>query len=453
MAAKRITAAEPTALSAREAAWRIAEGALTSAELVAACLERIAAEEERIEAWEFLDRDKAMAEAEERDRRRRRGLPLGALHGVPVGIKDIIDVKGMPTGNGTPVDAGWRPFADATVTRRLRAAGAVILGKTVTTELAYYQPGRTRNPHDPARTPGGSSSGSAAAVAAGMVPLALGSQTNGSVIRPASFCGVVGFKPSFGAVPRTGVLTIAPSLDHVGLFARTIEDAALAELLMGPDGRDADALESPGPLTATALARPPVTPALALVRTPFWEHADATTRAAFAELGEALGAQSDEVELPEVFARGAGWLDSVMAAEMARHLGHYVDRAPEQTSERLRERVAGGRALKATDYLAARDMRRVLRDTLGPVFDRFDAVVTPAAPGEAPEGPARGTGDPVFCSLWTFCGLPAISLPLMAGPNGLPVGVQLVGPHGQDARLLRTARWLVHTLSGEAADE
>ncbi|MFC3284587.1 amidase [Litchfieldella rifensis] len=448
MGVKRIMAAESAKLTAREAARRIAEGALTSADLVAACLECIAAEEERVQAWEFLDRDKAMAEAEERDRRRQRGWPLGPLHGVPVAIKDIVDVKGMPTGNGTPIDAGKRPFVDAAVIRRLRAAGAVILGKTVTTEFAYYHPGKTRNPHDAGRTPGGSSSGSAAAVAAGMVPLALGSQTNGSVIRPASFCGVVGFKPSFGAVPRTGMLTLAPSLDQVGVFARTIEDVALAELLMGPDGQDVDALESPGPLSGTALAEPPVTPALAFVKTPFWERADAETQAAFSELGEALGEQVDEVELPEIFVRGAGWLEGVMAAEMARNLGHYADRAPHETSEKFRGLVADGRAMKAPDYLAARDMRRVLRDALGPIFDRFDVIVTPAAPGEAPEG-LESTGDPTFCSLWTFCGLPAISLPLMTGPNGMPLGVQLVGQYGQDARLLRTARWLVRTLSGE----
>ncbi|TFH88595.1 amidase [Billgrantia azerbaijanica] len=449
MGAKRNPARELAALTAREAARRIAEGALTSAELVAACLDNIAAQEETVQAWAFLDRDKAMIEAKERDRRRQRGLPLGPLHGVPVGVKDIIDVKGMPTGNGTPLDEGRRPFADATVIRRLRAAGAVILGKTVTTELAYYHPGKTRNPHDPTRTPGGSSSGSAAAVAAGMVPLALGTQTNGSVIRPASYCGVVGFKPTFGSVPRSGVLTLAPSLDQLGLFARSIEDAALAELLMGEDGADLDVRESPGPLTATALAEPPVTPALAVVKTPFWERADAATRDAFGELAAALGEAAAEVELPEVFGRGVGWLGGVMAAEMARNLGHYVDRAPAQVSEKLRELISDGRAMKAPDYLAARDMRQVLRESLGPLFQRFDVIVTPAATGEAPVG-LESTGDPVFCTLWTFCGLPTLSVPLLTGPNGLPVGVQLVAPPGQDARLLRTARWLVHTLSQEA---
>jgi Asp-tRNA(Asn)/Glu-tRNA(Gln) amidotransferase A subunit family amidase len=435
-------------LPALQAAQRVASGDVSAAELTAACLERIDAEESRVQAWAFLDRGKAMAQAEACDRRRAAGLPLGPLHGLPVAVKDIIDTEGMPTENGTVLDAGRMPAADATVVRRLKTAGAVVLGKTVTTEFAYYHPGKTRNPHDPTRTPGGSSSGSAAAVATGMAPFALGSQTNGSVIRPASFCGVVGYKPSFGAIPRTGVLALCASLDHVGVFARTIEDVALAEVLMGPDGLDPDAGAGPGPLMATALSEPPLTPSLALVQTPYWDRAAPETQAAFTELAEALGDDIDAIELPEAFAGGAGWLGAIMAAEMTRNLGHYVDRGGDKVSAKTRALIAEGRKLSAPDYLAARDMRAVLRSALDPVFARFDAIVTPAAPGEAPEG-LDATGDPIFCSLWTFCGLPAISLPLLTGPNGLPVGVQLVGPHGGDARLLRTARWLVRTLSGE----
>ena len=441
----------PADLSAIAAARAIAAGELTSARLVSACLERIAAEEERVQAWAFLDGDRAFAQARACDQRRAGGLPLGPLNGVPVGIKDIIDTADMPTENGSVLDAGRRPRADATVVRRLKNAGAVILGKTVTTEFAYYHPGRTRNPHDPAHTPGGSSSGSAAAVAAGMVALALGSQTNGSVIRPASFCGIVGYKPSFGAIARTGVLTLAPSLDHVGVFARTIEDAALAEVLMGPDGVDGDARLNFGPLMATMTSTPPVTPSLALVKTPVWDRALPETHAAFAELAEALGEAADEVELPDEFAGATGWLGAVMAAEMSRNLGHYVDRGGDRVSARIAELVADGRKLPAPAYLAARDMRGVLRGGLDAIFGRFDALITPAATGEAPEG-LDSTGDPVFCSLWTFCGLPAISLPLLSGPKGLPLGVQLVGPHGDDARLLRTARWLAAFVNGAGSD-
>ncbi|PWG62397.1 amidase [Spiribacter halobius] len=448
--AERIQPADPVTLTAREAARRIGSGALSSRALVEACLERIAREDESLRAWKFVDPEKALAEADERDQRRKRGLPLGSLHGVPVGIKDIIDVQGMPTTNGTAVDEGRRPEADATLVRRLRQAGAVILGKTVTTELAYYQPADTRNPHDPERTPGGSSSGSAAAVAAHMVPLAVGTQTHGSVIRPAAFCGVVGFKPTYGAIPRTGVLRLAPTLDQVGVFARSIEDAALAEVVMGADGSDTDVREYPGPLTGTTLSEPPVAPDLAFTGSPAWDRAEEGTEAAFDELREALGDRIEAMEMPEVFARARGWLDAVMRAEMARNVGHYVDRYPDQMSDKLRELVEEGRGIRAPDYLAARDMSTVLHEGLRPIFHRFDAIVTPAVPGEAPVG-LDTTGDPAFCSLWTFCGLPCLSLPLLTGPNGLPLGVQLVGQRGQDARLLRTARWLVRQLTeGEA---
>ncbi len=423
MAVEGQVTGDPADLSARDAARAVATGELRATELVEACLKRVDERDADIEAWAFLDRDKAMAEAEERDRRRQAGMPLGPLHGVPVAVKDIIDTRTMPTENGTPLDAGRRPREDAAVVRRLRNAGAVILGKTVTTEFAYFHPGKTHNPHDPGRTPGGSSSGSAAAVATGMVPLALGSQTNGSVIRPASFCGVFGFKPSFGAIQRTGVLKLSATLDHMGVFARSVEDAALAELLMGPDGADADAGLSPGPLTATMRAEPPLTPVLAFVGTPYWERAEPATQEAFAELRDALGDSIDEVDLPAPFDRAAGWHRGVMAAEMARNLGHYIERGGDRNSEAIREFVAEGRALAATDYLGARDMAGVLRTGLDAIFDRFDAIVTPAAPGEAPEG-LGATGDPIFNGLWTFLGVPTITLPLLVGPNELPVAAR-----------------------------
>ena len=439
--AERMAIGEPADLSASEAVEFMAQGALSAQGLAEACLARIDSADARIGAWAQVDPHRAVLEARERDRRRADGLPLPALHGVPVGLKDIIDVRGLNTENGTPLDAGNRPSEDAGLVRRLRDAGAVIIGKTVTAELAYFHPGATRNPHDPERTPGGSSSGSAAAVAAGMVPFAVGTQTNGSVIRPASFCGVVGYKPSFGAVPRSGILRAAPSLDQVGFFARTVEDAALAGDLMGPDGDDADCHLNPGPLRTTALSEPPLPPDLAMIETPFWERTGVDTREGFAALLEVLGDHGTAAELPEVFGRGAGWLATVMAAEMARNLGHYLDRDPGQVSAAFKALIEQGRSIQAVDYLAARDMQAVMREALEPLFERFDAILTPAAPGEAPRDPDT-TGDPIFCTLWTFCGLPAVTLPLLTGENGLPIGVQLVGPYGQDARLLRTARWL-----------
>src|SRR5262245_35271294 len=260
-------------LSATESARRIREGLLTSEELVGACLERIRALEPKVQAWTFLDEAHALSQASAADERRRSGEAVGPLHGVPVGLKDIIDTADMPTENGCALHKGRAPRSDAAVVRMLRAAGAVVLGKTVTTECAYFSPGKTRNPHDLERTPGGSSRGPAAAVAAAMVPLALGSQTNGSVIRPAAFCGVYGFKPTHGLIPRTGVLQLSRTLDHVGLFARSIEDLALlAEQVAGYDEGDPDTrLRARVPFQATAAEAPPIEPGLAFIKTPHWD--------------------------------------------------------------------------------------------------------------------------------------------------------------------------------------
>src|SRR3954463_9336142 len=265
----------PAALSAAEASRRMREGLLTAEELVQSCLERIRQLEPAVQAWHFLDEAHALEQAKAADERRRSGQPGGTLNGIPVGIKDIIDTADMPTENGTLLHHGRTPRQDAAVVRQLRAAGAVIMGKTVTTECAYFTPGKTRNPHNPEHTPGGSSSGSAAAVAAAMVPLALGSQTAGSVIRPAAFCGVYGFKPTHGLIPRTGVLQLSRTLDHIGLFARSIEDIALVtEELVGYHEGDPDtAPRARIPFRAIAAEAPPIEPMFAFIKTPHWEKA------------------------------------------------------------------------------------------------------------------------------------------------------------------------------------
>src|SRR5438132_6956096 len=263
----------PAQLTASEAARRMRDGVLTSEELVQGCLECIRALEPTVQAWQFLDEEHALAQARAADERRRSGEPVGALNGIPVGLKDIIDTADMPTENGTVLHKGRTPRSDAAVVAKLRAAGAVIMGKTVTTECAYFTPGKTRNPHNSEHTPGGSSSGSAAAVAAHMVPLALGSQTAGSVIRPAAFCGVVGFKPTHGLISRHGVLTLSRTLDHVGLFARSLEDLALLpEALVGWEERDPDTRPRARiPFVEVAAREPPLTPMFAFVKTPHWE--------------------------------------------------------------------------------------------------------------------------------------------------------------------------------------
>jgi Asp-tRNA(Asn)/Glu-tRNA(Gln) amidotransferase A subunit family amidase len=436
-------------LSAADAAREIAEGRLTSEELVQACLERIRALEPKVQAWTFLDEEHALAQARAADERKRSGEPIGPLHGVPVGVKDIFDTADMPTENGTVLHKGRTPREDAAAVRSLRAAGAVILGKTVTTECAYFSPGKTRNPHDPEHTPGGSSSGSAAAVAAGMVPLALGSQTAGSTIRPASFCGVYGFKPTHGLIPRSGVLQLSRTLDHVGLFARTIEDIALlAEQLAGWDEKDPDTRpRARVPFQALAAEEPPIPPVLAFIKTPHWERTDADTREAFGELVEALGERVEEVELFPSALAAWDWQRTIMAAEMAANLEREWRAGKDRLSPQLRELIERGREVRAVDYQRAMGAIAPAVESLDELFmERYDAILTPAALGTAPRGLAS-TGDPVFCTPWTLLGMPALSVPLMQGANRLPLGAQLVGRRGFDARLMRTARWLVAKLA------
>src|SRR5258706_5190378 len=436
-------------LSAAEAARRNREGVLTSEELVGACLERIRQVEPTVQAWTFLDEDLALAQARAADDHKRSGQAIGELHGVPVGLKDIIDTGDMPTENGCALHKGRARRTEAAVVAMLRAAGAVILGKTVTTECAYFSPGKTRNPHNPEHTPGGSSSGSAAAVAASMVPLALGSQTAGSTIRPAAFCGVYAFKPTHGLVPRTGILQLSRTLDHVGLFARTLEDVALlAEAVAGYHEGDADSRPRARIAFRETLAEePPIPPMLAFVKTPHWDRADADTKEALAELVETLGDRVEEVD-PFVVAGSEpwAWQKTIMEAEMAANFEREWTSGRDKLSEQLRSLIARGREVRAVDY------QRALKDTAAQVesFDelfteRYDAILTPAAPGTAPKGTA--TGGPGFNALWTLCGMPAVTLPLMKGANGLPLGVQLVGRKNFDARLLRTARWLVSRIS------
>jgi Asp-tRNA(Asn)/Glu-tRNA(Gln) amidotransferase A subunit family amidase len=431
---------------ALEAARAIASGAISAEQLVQACLARIRAVEPAVQAWHYLDEAHALAQARARDEERAAGHPIGPLHGVPVGIKDIIDTTDMPTEDGSALHAGRTPDRDATVVALLRGAGAVILGKTVTTEFATYTPGKTRNPHDPARTPGGSSSGSAAAVAAGMVPLALGTQTNGSVIRPASYCGVWGFKPSKGLIPRHGILKLSGTLDTVGVFARSLEDTALiTEQIVGHDERDPDTRPRARPPLLDAVgSEPPLPPRLAFVKTAAWPRADASTHEAFAELVQTLGTDCETIELPDTLDAAADWLRTIMEAEMAANLDAEWERGRSALSPALAAQLERGRALTALQYQQA--CARVAHIVAGfeETFARFDALVTPSTTGTAP--PLASTGDPAFCSLWSLAGMPALNLPLMHGADGAPLGIQLVGERGRDAQLLRTAHWLQRRL-------
>ncbi len=434
----------PAQMSALRAAEAIREGELTSEELVEACLARIEEQEEQIGAWEHLDKEFALTQAREADLARGEGKALGPFHGVPVGIKDIIDTAALPTENGSPLHAGRRPTEDAAVVSLLKSAGAVIMGKTVTTEFAVYAPGKTKNPHDPNRTPGGSSSGSAAPVASCMVPVAVGSQTNGSVIRPASYCGVCGFKPTFGSISRYGMLPQSRPIDHVGLFGRSVEDLAfLGDQLMVFDARDPDMRHRAAPrLREIAASEPPVTPRFAFVKTPVWDQADEDAQAAFEELAAHLGEEIvEEVELPEPFNNAIEWHQIILESNLARNFEMEYVRGKDKISDLLCKMIERGQKYLAVDYTRAVERVPVLNGLLGEMFERFDALLTPPAPGQAPLG-LGATGNPIFCTIWTLCGTPAVTLPLMKGADGMPLGVQLVGPKGDDARLLRTAKWL-----------
>jgi amidase len=423
----------PSRLGAAEIAAAIRAGRLTAEAATRACLERIADREPEIGAWEWLDPDAALAEARARDAR----PSLGALHGVPVGVKDLMDTADMPTAYGSEIWAGHRPARDAACVAALRAAGAVVLGKTVTTEFAAFAPARTRNPRGAAHTPGGSSSGSSAAVAADMIPLALGTQTVGSIIRPAAFCGVVGFKASRGRLPLDGVKPLAAAFDSLGCFARSVADCALWFAAVSG--------EAPTP-------PPERPPRIGLVRTPWWDAAAPETRetveAAAARLADA-GAEVTEPALPVGFDRLAAVQDVLVRAGAAEALAteHRAHRA--RLSAGLRTLLDEGAALPPARVAAARAETETARAAMADLFAEVDAVLAPAATGEAPEG-LGATGDPLFNRAWTLLGGPCVAIPAGRGPRGLPVAVQLAGAPGADGRLLAHALRVAEALGAAA---
>lgn len=429
-----MSAVPPSRLTAGEIARRVASGDLTAEAVTRDCLARIAAREETVHAWASLDPEGALRQARALDRN-----PVkGPLAGVPIGVKDIIDTADLPTEMGSPIYRGHRPVADAACVAQVRAAGAVILGKTVTAEFAGMTPGATTNPHDPTHTPGGSSSGSGAAVADFMVPAAFGTQTGGSVLRPAAYCGTVGYKPSFGTVNRAGVKPAAESLDTVGLLTRSIEDAELIATVL--TGRPA----APTPL----LAMPP---RIGLCRTPLWPIAEAATRDAVeqaaARLAEA-GAAVSEVTLPEDFAALSEAREVINCYERARVMAYEWQHHRDLISERLGAAIERGFATPADAHVAALRRAEGCRAKLGTVFAAVDVLLAPCVLGEAPAGLAT-TGDHRFQGLWTLLHVPTMTLPTHRGPQGLPVGIQLVAPLYADARLFAVARWIWRRLGGE----
>jgi Asp-tRNA(Asn)/Glu-tRNA(Gln) amidotransferase A subunit family amidase len=398
-----------------------------------ACLDRIGERDEAVHAFCHVDADAALAQARMLDA----GPWRGPLHGLPLGVKDLFDTADLPTTYGSDVYAGHRPAADAATVALCREAGAVLAGKTVSTEFAYFHPGPTRNPRGLAHTPGGSSSGSAAAVADGMVPLALGTQTAGSIIRPAAYCGVVGYKPSAGRVPRAGVKSLSESLDTVGGFGRSVQDVALLGAVLSGDSRLMQ------PLAADA-------PRIGLCPTPDWPAADADVQAAWDRAVRSLGPQAALLEdaawpasLPDLVALQK----AVMAFEMARSLSHERVQHRARLSDRLVALLDEGMAISGEAHGANCAAAAMARQQAETWFDRYDLLLAPSAAGEAPAG-IDATGDPLFCRGWTLLGLPCVHLPFAQGRHGLPVGLQVVGRAGDDHRLLAAAHWCLERLAG-----
>ena len=429
-------------LSAVEMVQSLKKGEITSEELVKSYIEQIKKKEKEVEAWEFFDQELVLKQAKKLDELHQSGKH-GDLHGIPVGIKDIFDTEDMPTIDGTEIHKKNPSWNDCTVVSKLKQAGAIIMGKTVTAELAYYSPGKTKNPHDTTRTPGGSSSGSAAAVASHMVPLAVGSQTNGSVIRPASYCGVVGYKPTKGLISRHLVLQISRALDQVGVFANSIEDAALiSEQLIGHDKQDPDTSLNPRPkLLAASKEKPPAEPVLAHIKLPFMNELEEDVKEGFKEIKDELKGKVDEIELPKGFAAIPDWHKIIMESDMARSFSEEYKKSKNKLSDKIIEAIERGMKYTSVEYNNALAKVDVANAYFNQFFHDYDAILTPSACGEAPKG-LKSTGNPIFCTIWTYCGMPCISLPLLQGKNGLPVGVQLVSSLFDDERLFRNASWL-----------
>ncbi|RMX04278.1 amidase [Corticibacter populi] len=430
--------------SARDLITRLQRRELPVQSVVQACIERIEAAEPGILAWQHFDAAQALAQARALDAGATRGSRHG-LHGLPIGVKDLMDTSDMPTTYGSPIYAGYRPAVDAACVAMARSAGAVIMGKTVTTEFATFQPGPTRNPRAPLsvpRTPGGSSSGSAAAVAAGMVPVAFGTQTAGSIIRPAAYCGVVGYKPTHGTLPLAGIKPLSPSLDTVGALARSVDDAAF---FVGTLARLPLPSLAPLPQGRPSVARLRV----ALCHTPYWDRATGDTRQALATAARLLehhGARLTDLSLPAHFsALNTAQID-IMAYEAAAAFAPERRTAADRFSSAFAAVLAQGQSIDGEHYFGARIEAHRARHALDAMFADFDVILAPSTEGVAPEG-LQGTGDPVFNRMWTLLGNPCVHVPVGAGQDGMPVGVTLVGRAFRDTQLLAAAHALECSLA------
>ena len=431
-------------LSALELSNLLSKGDIKAEDLAKSYLKRIEKFDKDVKAWAFFDPNFILKQAAECDNLKIIGRPLGPLHGLPIAIKDIFGTDEMPTECGTVLRKKKYSKGDSTVVSLLKSSGAYVMGKTVTTEFAYFDPGKTTNPHDYSRTPGGSSSGSAAAVASFMTPVALGSQTNGSIIRPASYCGVIGYKPSYGLISRNGVLRQSFLLDHVGIFSRTVDDLAfISQEIIKRDTEDRSTVPfASGNFLNIAKEDPPFDPRFIFFKTDMWKNLDKETIKIFEKFVKEQGSNVEIHDTPSYFKDIMKYHKIIHETDMAYAFSDYYKNSKNKLGKELVKAIERGQNYKSRDYVEAVENRDYFYKIFSEVFNDYHAILTPAASGVAPKG-LKSTGSPEFSTIWTFLGMPSISLPLLSGSNNLPLGVQLVGEKFDDARLMRTANWIM----------
>ena len=429
-------------LSVEEMALKIKDGQLTSVEVCEQYIERINKFEKDIKAWVHFDKKILLEKAADADEHRRSGKPVGSLHGIPIALKDIIGTVDMPTECGTPIRKGKSYSQNAEIVELLHSAGAIVMGKTATSELAYLGPPKTTNPHDYSRTPGGSSSGSAASVASLMTPLSIGSQTGGSVIRPASYCGVVGYKPSYGLISRNGVLRTSYALDHIGIFGRTVEDVALlAKVLIKKDHHDSATIyySSENILEETKKG-PSYEPKFIFYKSDYWKIIDKKSRESFEYFIKSF--KNIEVfDTPSYFKDIHKYHQIIHETDLANNFALYYKKYKSKLSKYMQTAIAKGNKYSAKEYAEAIDFKKRSYESYKEVFEDYHGVLSPSSPGVAPKG-LKSTGTAEFNKVWSYLGTPCISLPLLEGESNLPLGVQLIGDCYDDHRFLGVANWL-----------
>ena len=431
-------------LSALELSNLLSKGDIKAEDLAKSYLKRIEKFDKDVKAWAFFDPNFILKKASECDNLKNIGRPLGPLHGLPIAIKDIFGTDEMPTECGTVLRKKKYSKGDSTVVSLLKSSGAYVMGKTVTTEFAYFDPGKTTNPHDYSRTPGGSSSGSAAAVASFMTPVAIGSQTNGSIIRPASYCGVMGYKPSYGLISRNGVLRQSFLLDHVGIFSRTVDDLAfISQEIIKRDTEDRSTVSfASGNFLNIAKEDPPFDPRFIFFKTDMWKNLDKENIKIFEKFIKEQGPNVEVHDTPSYFKDIMKYHKIIHETDMAYAFSDYYKNSKNKLGKELVKAIERGQNYKSKDYVEAVENRDYFYKIFSEVFNDYHGILTPASSGVAPKG-LKSTGSPEFSTIWTFLGMPCISLPLLSGSNNLPLGVQLVGEKFDDARLMRTANWIM----------